>query len=96
MSFNAAQQLKAGTEPAFLSPSKSQVANSGHMFSTPPPLYATQTPERSNAAYYTGVQPPQQSQISGVPGEPKVHSAPQQNSFIRDKITLSREEEDDI
>ncbi|XP_033746044.1 uncharacterized protein LOC117331441 [Pecten maximus] len=96
MSFNAAQQLKSGAEPAFMSPSKGQVQGGSLPYMTPAPVYAAETPERENTGFYTGVKPgihdtPQVP--SSGPGGPRVHNAPRANNAFRNKITLSIEDE---
>ncbi|XP_060079425.1 uncharacterized protein LOC132558833 [Ylistrum balloti] len=99
MSFNAAQQLKSGAEPAFMSPSKSQVQGGALPYMTPAPIFASQTPERENTGFYTGAKPGIQDtpQVppSG-PGGPRVHNAPRANNAFRNKITLSMEDESTI
>lgn len=99
MSFNAAQQLKTGAEPAFMSPSRGQVQGGSLPYMTPAPIYAAETPERENTGFYTGVKPgiqdTPQVPASG-PGGPRVHNAPRANNAFRNKITLSMEDESAI
>ncbi|XP_071161226.1 uncharacterized protein [Mytilus edulis] len=89
MTFSAAKQLKhaGNTDPAFLSPSKGKMGSEAY---TPKPVYASQTPERDNAAFYTRVAPPEQNQISSAP-KPVVHNQAR-NYSVRDQITLKPEE----
>ncbi|OWF42502.1 uncharacterized protein LOC110460978 [Mizuhopecten yessoensis] len=99
MSFNAAQQLKTGAEPAFMSPSKGRVQGGALPYMTPAPIYAAETPERDNTGFYTGVNPTVRDTPhvppSG-PGGPRVHNAPRANNAFRDKITLSMADESEI
>ena len=53
-------------------------------------MYASQTPERDNAAFYTRVAPREQNQLPSAP-KPIVHS-PARNYSVRDTITLKPEE----
>ncbi|XP_062616558.1 uncharacterized protein LOC134278256 [Saccostrea cucullata] len=90
ISFNAAQQIRAHPEedPAFLSPSKPVRPVTSNGLRT---MYASETPERENAAFYSNIQPPA---VMETPKTSVMRDAPVKSHAIRDKVTVSREEEE--
>ena len=85
MSYRTANQIQAtGVEPAFMSPSRGAPALGYHTNSI---QYASETPERTNASFYSGP-PGGNKNIPGAPG-PVIHELPAPNQAIRDKIIMS-------
>lgn len=88
MSYRTAQQIQAsGAEPAFMSPSRGAPALP---YPTHSIQYASETPERTNASFYTA--PHGNKHIPGAPG-PVIHEAPDRNEAIRDRIVMSTAED---
>ncbi|KAK3585831.1 hypothetical protein CHS0354_038356 [Potamilus streckersoni] len=87
LSFQTAAQLQreGGGDPAFMTPSK---GSSGPQAYIPQVMYASETPERTNAPFYTNIGVPRPSQ-GGY--SPVIHEAPRRNQAIRDKIYTSSE-----
>lgn len=87
ISFNAAQQLRRHPEedPPFLSPSKPLRPLMAGPQRT---IYASETPERENAAIFSNIQPPTMVE---TPKSSVLRDAPVKNHAIRDKITVNRE-----
>ena len=86
MSYRTAQQIQAsgGADPAFMSPSRGAPAlQYGPANSI---QYAIETPERTNASFYSGPHGP--THIPGAPG-PVIHEAPERSEACRDKIKVS-------
>lgn len=94
LSFRAAQQLRDGAEPTFLTPTKQQAVTY-----TPQPVYKSHQPARDNVGFYLNMAhnvPIAESTIPGSP-VPIVHQAPKQSRAIKDSISLSQlQEHDDI
>lgn len=88
MSYRTAQQIQASRgEPAFMSPSRGAPAL---QYPTNSIQYASETPERTNASFYSA--PHGNRNIPGAPG-PVIHEAPDRNQAIRDRITMSTAED---
>lgn len=88
MSYRTAQQIQAsGAEPSFMSPSGRAPAL---QYPTNSIQYASETPERTNASYYSA--PRGNKHIPGAPG-PVIHEAPGRNEAIRDRIIMSTAED---
>jgi hypothetical protein len=54
-------------------------------------MYAAETPERENAAFYSHIQPPA---VLDTPRTSVMRDAPAKNHAIRDKIAFNRESEE--
>ncbi|KAL5015437.1 hypothetical protein ScPMuIL_009707 [Solemya velum] len=94
LSFRAAQQLRDGVEPSFLSPTKQQAVTYN-----PQPVYKSQQPSRDNVGFYSNMQHSIPISETAIPGSPMpvVHQAPKQSRAIKDSISLSQlQEHDDI
>ncbi|KAL3852712.1 hypothetical protein ACJMK2_016330 [Sinanodonta woodiana] len=88
LSFQTAAQLQreGGGDPPFMTPSK---GSSGTQAYIPQVMYASETPERANAPFYTSMGAPRPSQGDY---SPVIHDAPRRNQAIRDKIYTSSSE----
>ncbi|XP_052285622.1 uncharacterized protein LOC127881616 isoform X2 [Dreissena polymorpha] len=83
MSWQAAQNIQAsgGHEPAFMSPTRAAYQANAIQ-------YANETPDRSNASYYTGGSRHPPRSIAGPP-PPVIHEEPDRNTAFRDRIVLN-------